>query len=324
MINWVNLAFALGTGVPMGLWVSKNLFDTEYKIKKATTKGLKYLFEERNIINKSGSYPFVEKIEVHSWGVKALIDIKKVCSFEEFQKIKDNINTYFGSLKVDMVDRRGKVEINIINILIEQGDFLNYRYVPLSPYQLLLGYGDDKELLIADMKSRPHVLITGLSEQGKTGMVKCITTNLIPNADVIVCNSFRDDFAKIKGVRYVKGTKDTLTFLNNIHKDIYRRERPLYIVLEELATLRDKKTIDTIYELLCVARHYNVYVIGIVQESLKSEFKFKSLFNTRISFSMPDGYVSSLGVDYTGELAKREFVWRSEKGLIKGHTFTIE
>ena len=200
MINWVNLAFALGTGVPMGLWVSKNLFDTEYKIKKATTKGLKYLFEERNIINKSGVYPFIKKIEVHSWGVKALIDIKKVCSFEEFQKIKDNINTYFGSLKVDVIDRRGKVEINIINIPVEEGEFLNYRYVPLSPYQLLLGYGDDKELLITDMKSRPHVLITGLSEQGKTGMVKCITTNLIPNADVVVCNSFRDDFAKIKGV----------------------------------------------------------------------------------------------------------------------------
>ena len=324
MINWVNLAFALGTGVPMGLWVSKNLFDIEYKIKKATTKGLKYLFEERNIINKSGTYPFVEKIEVHSWGVKALIDIKKVCSFEEFQKIKDNINTYFGSLKVDMVDRRGKVEINIINIPVEEGEFLNYRYVPLSPYQLLLGYGDNKELLIADMKSRPHAIITGLSEQGKTGMVKCITTNLIPNADVVVCNCFKDDFDNIKGIRIIKGTKDTLTFLNNTYKNIYRRERPLYIILEELLTLRDTKSVNAIYELLGQARHFNIYIIGLSQESLKNELKYKSLFNTRISFSMPDGYVSSLGVDYTGELAKREFVWRSEKGLIKGHTFTIE
>ena len=324
MINWVNLAFALGTGVPMGLWVSKNLFDTEYKIKKATTKGLKYLFEERNIINKSGVYPFVEKIEVHSWGVKALIDIKKVCSFEEFQKIKDNINTYFGSLKVDVIDRRGKVEINIINIPVEEGEFLNYRYVPLSPYQLLLGYGDDKELLIADMKSRPHVLITGLSEQGKTGMVKCITTNLIPNADVIVCNCFKDDFDNIKGIRIIKGTKDTLTFLNNTYKNIYRRERPLYIILEELLTLRDAKIVNAIYELLGQARHFNIYIIGLSQESLKNELKYKSLFNTRISFSMPDGYAAALGVDYVGELAKREFVWRSEKGLIKGHTFTIE
>ena len=300
-----------------------------FSFNSRMTRKLKEYFKERGFVTDKGNPPLFY-IEGGKDCFDLIITYKGIATERRFLEELKHLKNFLNYRSSNYVIENGKCEIRFHNYkplreeLLDIEDNDNYKYIPLSPYQLVLGYDDNKENLIANMIDKPHLLITGLSSQGKTGMLKVIASNSSHNADIVVCNAFMEDFKGIRNVRYIKGIKDTLTYLNNIYKDIYKRERPLYIILEELATLRDATTIKIIYELLCVARHYNIYIIGVTQESLKSELKFKSLFNSIVSFAMVDGYAPALGVDYVGELAKREFVWRSEKGLIKGHTFTIE
>ena len=101
-------------------------------------------------------------------------------------------------------------------------------------------------------------------------------------------------------------------------------EKPLYIVIEELATLKDKKLINILKEMLCVCRHYNIFIIGIIQIATKEELKFKSYFISRLSFKQLDSssYQVVLGAGVEKDLNKREFYCLTDV-LYKGRTYTL-
>ena len=203
---------------------------------------------------------------------------------------------------------------------------LDYKYIDLSPYNVLLGHDENLNPIHVNMKKCTHIIITGLSGTGKTGMLRTIISNLNNNADVVLCNAFKEDFQGIEIKRFIRGPKDTTIFLKNIYENLYKRDRPLYIIIEELATLRDATTLKIIYELLCVARHYNIFLIALVQEALKENIKAKSLFNCRVAFRCVDdsGFKSALGTDFKENLKHREFILRSNEGFIKGKTYTFK
>ena len=93
-------------------------------------------------------------------------------------------------------------------------------------------------------------------------MVRTMLLN-IQDADIIVCNAYKEDYKGVRG-RFINGEENIKVYLKSIIESPAVRERPLYIVLEELATIKDKDNIKMIKELLCIARHYNIIAfIGI-------------------------------------------------------------
>ena len=172
------------------------------------------------------------------------------------------------------------------------------------------------------MLKTPHLLITGLSGQGKSRMVRTMLLN-IRNADIIVCNAYQDDYKDIRG-KFINGEENIKVYLKSIIESPATRERPLYIVFEELATIKDKDNIKLIKELLCVARHYNIFVVGVIQIATKEELKFKSYFNARLSFRQLDdsAYRVVLCTNLDRVLNKREFALLSDD-LYYGRTYNI-
>ena len=193
--------------------------------------------------------------------------------------------------------------------------YLNKKYtkVNLDEYTLLAGYNSHGKITI-DMRSTPHLLITGLSGQGKSRCIKAMLLNLQDKADIVLCNAFAEDYVKVKA-RKIYGENNILNFISLLLENIKKREKPLYIVIEELGTIKNKSLIAKIQELLCIARHYNIYIIGVIQIATKEELKFKSYFNARLTFKQLDdsAYRVVLGTGI-GEkiLNKREFALVSD------------
>lgn len=189
---------------------------------------------------------------------------------------------------------------------------------------MLLGYKDTGELLTADMLKMAHVGIVGLSLSGKSKMVEVALNNLI-GVDIVLLNVFRNDFRSVRA-RRINGDENILLFLNSLLEHPYVRDRPLYLVIDELNLLSDNKDINkAVGNLLKAARHYNIYLICMAQDMVKESVKFKNLFNIRICFRCVEesSYRAFLGVTVPeGNLLPREFYCLSD-GLYKGYTYTI-
>ena len=200
--------------------------------------------------------------------------------------------------------------------------YRQYTHVDLDEYTLLIGHDRFKPITV-NMNCTPHLLITGLSGQGKSRCLKAMLLNLQDKADIILCNAFKGDFEGVRA-RRIYGEELILSCITNILKDIYRREKPLYIVIEELGTIKNKELIKRIQELLCIARHYNIFVIGVIQIATKEELKFKSYFNARVSFKQLDdsAYRVVLGTGVEENLSKQEFVLVADDKYV-GRTYDI-
>jgi DNA segregation ATPase FtsK/SpoIIIE-like protein len=194
----------------------------------------------------------------------------------------------------------------------------------LKDTQLLIGY-DKKEWvkwpIIIDMEKTPHLFVCGLSGSGKT----CLVEYAMKNKNVILVNAFKKDFRSIKA-RRINGNDKILKYLNGILDKIYYRNKPLYIVLDELLVLCiDSKITRAIMDLLAVGRHYNIYLIGISQIGTKETVKFKDLFNTRICFRQVEesSYRAVLGYSPDQkDLHKRQFLFYSDQ-IGSGYTYDV-
>lgn len=200
-----------------------------------------------------------------------------------------------------------------------------YRYIYLQTNKLLIGYDKLKHKIVADMNICPHVLISGLPNSGKSKCIYVMLNNL-RKANIVIFGGFKEDYKDIN-YREIIGEDALNIFLDSILDNLYKREIPLYIVLEELGTIRNKKTKDKIQELLCIARHYNIYIIGVIQIATKENCSFKDLFNTRITFKQigEQNYRVILGMSLEeySQLQQREFIMLSDK-LYFGKTYLVD
>lgn len=199
-----------------------------------------------------------------------------------------------------------------------------YHYIKLDPNQLLIGHTRFYKPIIVDMLVTPHILISGLSNSGKSKCVYIMLKNLV-NADIIIYNSFRKDYKGITA-RFINGNEELFKLIESLLESKITRNRPLYLVLEEMATITDKKLKEKIKELLCVARHYNIFIIGVIQIATKESCSFKDLFNTRISFRQIESsnyrVVLSVSPNEDEILNQGEFYIVADE-LQKGKTYLI-
>lgn len=232
--------------------------------------------------------------------------------------LKPYVNKIFGCDKADftLMDN-GALTLSIY----KPQEFLDYKQVQLQDRELLLGY-NQQGYIIADMGKYPHLLISGLSNQGKSKMIYYMLKNLEDRANILVLNGFKEDY---RGFTLVQGTKAIQRRIEAILKDKEIRIKPLYLILEEMQSIsKDKKLQEQLKELLSMGRHYNIFVIGIIQNATKENCSFKDLFNCRCSFRQIDSssYSVCLGTSVEKGLEQREFYFL-DSNLVKGYTFSI-
>lgn len=209
----------------------------------------------------------------------------------------------------------------LILTIYKPKEYLNYEPVELSGYELLLGYSQEG-YIIADMSKYPHLLISGLSNQGKSKMVNYMLKNISDKADILVLNGFKEDYKEFVLIRDIKSIERRI---GTIIAPFKKRKRPLYLVIEEMQVIsKNKRLQERLKELLSVGRHYNIFVIGIIQNATKENCSFKDLFNCRCSFRQIDtsSYMVALGTSVEKGLDQREFYYLDTE-LIKGYTFSI-
>lgn len=232
--------------------------------------------------------------------------------------LKTDINKIFNCIKCEFT----LMEDNeLILTMYKPKEYLNYEPVELPSYELLLGYGQEG-YIIANMSKYPHLLISGLSNQGKSKMVNYMLKNISDKADILVLNGFKEDYKEFVLIRDIKSIERRI---GTIIAPLKKRKRPLYLVIEEMQVIsKNKRLQELLKELLSVGRHYNIFVIGIIQNATKENCSFKDLFNCRCSFRQIDtsSYMVALGTSVEKGLEQREFYYLDTE-LTKGYTFSI-
>ncbi|MDK0794626.1 hypothetical protein P5E48_15650 [Clostridium perfringens] len=322
MIDLFSLGIAITLGVPTANWITNNLFDKEYKEVKKVVKKLDYLFTEKKIYNLDGNKPKIKDIKVTYYGYLISLDVQGITSYTELEKVQDYIKSLFKAYYIELISSKGNiVKLDIITKDIKE---LNYKAIDLEPTKLAFGYDLKGNPIIVDMLKTPHIGVVGTSLSGKS---KCVEGALktIRGADITLVNCFKDDFKEIKADR-INGNENILEYLKRVVENKTIRPKPYYIVIDEYNSLSNIKGIDKIIqELLSQARHYNVYLIVIMQKGNSEDCKFKQLFNTRIAFRTIEESTlrAFLGVGVgSGALNQREF-YLLHSELKKGKTYTI-
>lgn len=256
-----------------------------------------------------------------SYGYKATVQCIKDGSYEHLKSFRDGFDKVFG-MKTYFINKEFSDEV-IIDF-VKKKDDLKYKYIPLSPYELLIGYDYKYNPIIVDMRVTPHLGVVGISNNGKSKCIELALKNL-RGADIDILNSFDDDFRGIRANR-INGIDDILDYFYYLCNGEDIKERPLYVVLDEYNVISNVEGIDeSIDILLRQARHRNIFVIVIMQQATKDECNFKNLFNCRLCFKQIDKsqYYSFIGasVDET-YLKQREFILLHQK-LEYGKSYLI-
>lgn len=206
---------------------------------------------------------------------------------------------------------------------------IDFKFTKLLPHEVLIGHDECGKNIIANMKLTPHILFSGLSGRGKTGCVRVLIKNLLlnNNADVILLNGYSDDYEgfNIKHIIKHDDIKIYLKSLVEAAENGIKRYRPLYIVFEELGKVEDKELIKYITKLLQYGRHSDIYMIGVIPQATKEDVKFKTLFNTRISFSQIEetSYRVILGCSVPKLILKNREFYMVSDDFYFGKTFTL-
>ena len=280
---------------------------------------------ELEIINKLGNKPERVEISFFEYGYKLGFYISRICDFSRLENNKNFIRDCFNAYSINLENNRGYITLTVYKKPLEEK---KYKKILLSPYCLLLGYNYESETVITDMRISPHLLISGLSGQGKTGQIRVITANLSGLADIYLINCFLSDFRGFNGAKFVNGDENILSFLQTLKQTEFKEhDRPIYLIFDELMTLTENKQIQKlIKEFLCVCRHYNIFIIGILQVARAEDFKSKTFFNSRVSFKQIEKSSYNIALGTIGdmeELKKREFYIKGSEGIEKAFTYTL-
>ena len=185
------------------------------------------------------------------------------------------------------------------------------------PNELVIGYDPfsyEMTPIIADMYKNPHMLVSGLSQQGKTSVVEYA----LRGRQSIILNAMPDNFQSIEPIERITEYDEMIYILGELIKSRKLKE-PLYVVIDEMLQLvidGKKQVTELITKLLAKAAHNNIFVIGITQSAEKEVVKCKHLFNTRVCFRVVDDSSYKVVLGYSPEeqiLLPRHFYYVTDR-----------
>ena len=185
------------------------------------------------------------------------------------------------------------------------------------PNELVIGYDPfsyEMTPIIADMYKNPHMLVSGLSQQGKTSMVEYA----LRGRQSIILNAMPDNFQSIEPIERITEYDEMIYILGELIKS-KRLKEPLYVVIDEMLQLvidGKKQVTELLTKLLAKAAHNNIFVIGITQSAEKEVVKCKHLFNTRVCFRVVDDSSYKVVLGYSPDeqiLLPRHFYYVTDR-----------
>lgn len=306
----IDYALLLGTGFAM--YEGLNYLDNFKNNKKwnSLQKGIK--IENYKILeSKKTDYGSILTIELPSGGTTTKLE-ENVEAIEKAYRCRCLINNIpFSNI----------VEIELITKEIKG---LKQPLMLLKAYELLLGYDFKGDHIIADMSATPHLGVVGTSKMGKSVCIEMALQAIQEQIDILMINCFSDDFKSLQG-RRINDNQAMKEVLEEELNNKEWREKPLYILIDEYNVLSKtvKKIDDVIQGLLAQGRHFNVYLIIIMQLGNKEDCKFKNLFNCRLAFKTIEKQTISafLGCPVPDTNMQRQEFYLYHTELIRGRSY---
>ena len=198
---------------------------------------------------------------------------------------------------------------------------------PLTEKCLKIGYenfGGYKKPIIVDMDVNPHMLVCGLSNQGKSKMVEYA----IKDKKCILMNIAKDDFISVRNAKRINDLDEITSILSDL-LETGEQPEPLFIIMDEILSLvlsgNGKKINELLGQMLAFGRHKNIYIIALTQTAEKEILKFKYLFNNRVCFKMLDDAAYKVVLGKSPEqfyLSHRQFCYVTDK-IGTGYTYDL-
>lgn len=241
------------------------------------------------------------------------------------KKLEDNVEAIEKAYKCRCILRNIPFS-NLVEIELVTKDIkgLKQPLMLLTPYQLLFGYDFKGDPIVADMSSTPHLGVVGTSKMGKSVCIEMALQAIQEQIDILMINCFTDDFKSLKGRRI----NDNQAMKEALEEELNNkewREKPLYILIDEYNVLSKtvKKIDDVIQGLLAQGRHFNVFIICIMQLGNKEDCKFKNLFNCRLAFKTIEKQTISafLGCPVPDTNIQRQEFYLYHTELIRGRSY---
>lgn len=225
----------------------------------------------------------IKNKEVMEYGYKLLVDLPPGGTVSKIEENQEEIEkAYKCRCLINNIPFSNLVEIDLITKEIRG---LKQPLMLLTDHELLLGYNLKGIPIIADMSSTPHLGVVGTSKMGKSVCIEMALQAIQDKINIMLINCFADDFKNLQW-RRINDNEAMKEALEDELNNKEWREKPLYILIDEYNVLSKtvKKIDDVIQELLAQARHFNVFLIVIMQLGNKEDCKFKNLFNCRLAF----------------------------------------
>ena len=306
----IDYALLLGTGLAM--YQGLNYLDNFKNNKKWNDlqKGIK--IENYKILeSRRTDYGRVLTIELPPGGTTT--------------KLEDNIEAIEKAYKCRCILRNIPFS-NIVEIELVTKDIkgLKQPLMLLTPYQLVLGYDFKGDPIITDMSATPHLGVVGTSKMGKSVCIEMALQAIQEQINILMINCFNDDFKSLQG-RRINDNQAMKEVLEEELNNKEWREKPLYILIDEYNVLSKtiKKIDDVIQGLLAQGRHFNVFIICIMQLGNKEDCKFKNLFNCRLAFKTIEKQTISafLGCPVQDTNLQRQEFYLYHTELIRGRSY---
>lgn len=306
----IDYALLLGTGLAM--YQGLNYLDNFKNNKKwnSLQKGIK--IENYKILESTKTnYGSVLTVELPIGGTTT--------------KLEDNIEAIEKAYKCRCLIRNipfsNIVEIELVTKEIKG---LKQPLMLLNEYELLLGYDFKGNPIIANMGDTPHLGVVGTSKMGKSVCIEMALQAIQDKINILMINCFADDFKSLQGRRI----NDNQAIKEALEEELNNkewRERSLYIIIDEYNVLSKtvKKIDDVIQGLLAQGRHFNVFIICIMQLGNKEDCKFKNLFNCRLAFKTIEKQTISafLGCPVSDTNMKRQEFYLYHTELVRGRSY---
>lgn len=306
----IDYALLLGTGLAM--YEGLNYLDNFRNNKKWNDlqKGIK--IENYKILeSRKTNYGNVLTIELPPGGT--------------LKKLEDNVEAIEKAYKCRCILRNIPFS-NLVEIELVTKDIkgLKQPLMLLTPYQLLFGYDFKGDPIVADMSSTPHLGVVGTSKMGKSVCIEMALQAIQEQINILMINCFNDDFKSLQG-RRINDNQAMKEVLEEELNNKEWREKPLYILIDEYNVLSKtvKKIDDVIQSLLAQGRHFNVFIICIMQLGNKEDCKFKNLFNCRLAFKTIEKQTISafLGCPVPDTNMQRQEFYLYHTELIRGRSY---
>lgn len=189
-----------------------------------------------------------------------------------------------------------------------------------SKFPVSLGYTETGNEVVLDIKQMKHTLVSGMSQSGKSTMVRKFLPSLVKYADVSIFSTKSSDFVDYEDKAYVAADVELMgSLIRRTVGEIERRidrlstlrrengmdtpfdEKPLIIVIDEFqsfAELADEATNTALKRIIREGAGLNVFLYIITQTPNKKVLGdgLRDNISTDIAFRQRDAYGSRMAI----------------------------